>query len=126
MHRDARLRGDARFNREREPVAIDRERAARRHGRLPRRGDNDGIEQRQFRLEQPNGIFQRVASKRIAADQFRQLGGLMRRSATERTHFVEIDLRAAERRLPSRLASRKTTPDYHNPLHMPHPSTGSG
>ena len=62
-----------------EAVPIHRQRGPGRHPRDVGGAHHDGAEPPHLLLQQPDGIIELVAAKRIAADQFRQLAGLVDR-----------------------------------------------
>ena len=110
------MRGDARFNRVGETLAIDGECAAGGNRRVTRARDDDRIQARQFFFHESDGVLEGGAAQRIAADEFGEPSGVMRRSAALWTHLVKIDINAGIRRLPCRFASRETTTDNGKPI----------
>ena len=106
------LAGDTRFDQRRELIAIDCERPARRHRAGARRPDDQRTEARELLLEQPDGVFQRRSSKRVAANELGKRPGCVSGTAFARPHLVKVDLDTAARGLPRRLASGETSTDH--------------
>ena len=94
-----------------EDLAVHRERVAARHARLAGRFEQQRIEPAQFFLEQPRRRVLLFGFERIAAHQFRQPVGLVRRRTPYRTHLVQHHVAAAPRHLPGRFGAREPAAD---------------
>ncbi len=116
MERDARLGGDARFDERDEAFPIDGERAAGGDGGLARRGNDQRIEPRELFFEQADGVLQRRAAQRVAADELGERAGSMRGPADHGAHLVKIHGDAAARRLPRGFAAGETAADNGQPF----------
>ena len=91
-----------------EDVAIHGERVAAGYARLLCGGEQQRIQAAQFLFEQPGRGGFLLRFQRIAAHQFGQPVGLVRRRAARGTHFVERDAQAAARDLPGGFRARQS------------------
>ena len=64
-----------------------------------------------FFLQHADGVIQLVAAERVAADQLRELIGLVHVGRADRTHLVQHDRHARRRSLPRRFAAGETAAD---------------
>ena len=121
--RDARVRRDARRDRGRKEVAVDREGGATRHARLIRTLQHHGTQRAHLGLEQAVCVVRFGALERVGTDELGQPIGLMRRGSAHRSHLVQYHVVATLGQLPGRLATRETTADD---VERGHATTGSG
>src|SRR6185503_18510876 len=104
-HLDQRVRGQPLGDQRREAVAVDRQRAARRHRRGAGGGDHQRAEGLHLALEQAGRVLRLVAAQRVAADELGEGGGRVRRRRPYRPHLVQHHRHAAAGELPGALAA---------------------
>ena len=94
-----------------EDVAIDGEGVAAGDAGLLRGAQQQRIQAAQFLLEQPGRGGFGLALQRVAADQFGEAVGLVRRGGAHGTHFVEDARNAAAGDLPGGFGAGESAAD---------------
>ena len=96
------------LHRRREAVAVDRERAARRHAMRIGGAHDQRAAAPHLLVQQPDRVvLDIVGAERVGAHQLGEAVGDMRRGAAHRPHLVQHDGHAGARQLPSGLAARR-------------------
>ena len=101
MRRQPRLHGGG------ETIPVDRQRPAGRHGARARRRTISESSRASSSLSKPDRVFERGAAQRIAADEFRQRAGMVRRARSCGRISNEVELDAAPARPATPLRSRR-------------------
>ena len=102
--RDERMGGERRRHRGGKSVAIDRQRAARRHLVAVGRAHHQRAEPAHFLMQQADRVVVLVVgAERIRADQLGVAVGLVRGGRAQRAHFMQRDRHAGLRELPGSL-----------------------
>ena len=118
LERDERMGEDRRLDGFREAVAIDGERAAGRHLMGVGACDHDRAQRAHLAMEDADGVGRGiVGAERIGADEFGEVGGLVRRGRPDRTHLVQYDRDAGLRRLPRGFRAGQPAADDMNGTH---------
>src|SRR5581483_4367979 len=108
----------------REPLAIDGKRIARRNAGFFAASNHERAEELHFALEETDSVRDRRRSKRIRADQLREIRRLMRRSHLPRPHLEKVDAVAALRELESALGTGEASADDFDFHRSPRPDAG--
>ena len=95
----------------REALAIDGQSSPRRDRRAASRGDDERTERLHLSFEQSGGVLGIVAAQRVAAHQFRQITGLVRRRRPLGPHLVQNHRNAALGELEGALAAGQAGTD---------------
>lgn len=109
--RDQRMRRHARRDGVRKRDAIHGQRRARGHPRRIGGLHDHRAQPPHFFFQQPDGVIQLVAAKRVAAHELGQAVGFVHGRRTHGPHLVNADGNAETRSLPGSLAARKPSPD---------------
>ena len=89
VERDERVRRHRLGDHRRETDTIDRKGAAGGHARGVGAAHDDRAEPAHFFLEQPDGVLERVAAERVAADELGEMVGLVDERRPHGPHLVQ-------------------------------------